>query len=194
MLRIGATLICLAALAVPTPASAQSGVTLKGGFSYSDVTNRGVLPGNPGARSGFAVGLSVGSEARLLGFRAEALYAQRGVTNDTPIDSRKIAYLDVPVMVQVMLPLPLAAPFAYAGPQASFEMSCHAGALICPTADRPTTSFAGVIGGGVRLGVIGALSLEGRYIYGLTDLKLGTVTSGESYKSRSLLILVGLGF
>jgi len=36
--------------------------------------------------------------------------------------------------------------------------------------------------------------LEGRYVYGLTDLKLSTVTSSESYKTRSVLILVGWAF
>jgi hypothetical protein len=36
--------------------------------------------------------------------------------------------------------------------------------------------------------------LEGRYIYGLTDLKLGTITSSTSYKTRSFLLLAGLTF
>jgi hypothetical protein len=51
-----------------------------------------------------------------------------------------------------------------------------------------------VIGGGVRLGAASAFTLEGRYIYGLTDLKLSTVTSSESYKTRSFAILAGWAF
>jgi hypothetical protein len=38
------------------------------------------------------------------------------------------------------------------------------------------------------------LSIEGRYVYGLTDLKLNTVTSSESFKSRTFLILAGYHF
>jgi hypothetical protein len=36
-------------------------------------------------------------------------------------------------------------------------------------------------------------TFEGRYVYGLTDLKLNTVTSSSSYKTRSFLLLVGFG-
>jgi len=31
-------------------------------------------------------------------------------------------------------------------------------------------------------------------VYGLTDLKLGTITSSESYKTRSFMILAGFHF
>jgi len=48
-------------------------------------------------------------------------------------------------------------------------------------------------GAGASLGGRG-LSLEGRYMYGLTDLKLSTVTSATSYHSRSFLILAGIPF
>lgn len=48
-------------------------------------------------------------------------------------------------------------------------------------------------GAGASLGGRG-LSLEGRYMYGLTDLKLSTVTSSTSYHSRSFLILAGVPF
>ena len=42
------TLACLlaTALGVTTVAPAQGSVALKGGFSYGNVSNRGVLPGN----------------------------------------------------------------------------------------------------------------------------------------------------
>ena len=43
-------------------------------------------------------------------------------------------------------------------------------------------------------GVLSGLSIEGRYVYGLTDLKLSTVSTSTSYQTRSFLVLLGLGF
>lgn len=179
---------------IPIAARAQSGFGIKGGFSYGNVSNRGLLPGNLQTRTGFAIGLGIGNNASLVGFGAEALYAQRGVSSSTAGDSRKLDYLDVPAYLRVTLPTPGVAPYAYAGPQVSFELKCRDGTGDCPSADRPKTTFAGVIGGGARLGAQSALTIEGRYVYGLTDLKLSTITSSASYKTRSFLILAGLTF
>ena len=178
---------------VTTVASAQGGVALKGGLSYGNVSNRGVLPGNLDHRTGFAVGLSAGTGRNMLGLGVEALYAQRGVTGSAP-DERKLDYIDVPVFLRALFPTPGIAPYAYAGPQFSFELRCRTGNSACPDTDRPSTSYAAVIGGGARLGAASALMLEGRYVYGLTDLKLSTVTSSESYKTRSFMILLGYAF
>ncbi len=192
------TFACLlaTALGVTTVAPAQGGggVALKGGFSYGNVSNRGVLPGNLRERTGFALGLSFGTGRNMLGFGVEALYAQRGVTNSGTTDERRLDYVDVPVFLRALFPTPGVAPYAYAGPQVSFELRCRAGGSACPNTDRPSTSYAAVIGGGARLGATSAITLEGRYIYGLSDLKLSTVTSSESYKTRSFLILAGWAF
>ena len=69
-----------------------------------------------------------------------------------------------------------------------------AGGAPCPDADRAKTSYAAAVGAGLRLGTSRALTMEGRYVYGLTDLKLGTVSDPQSYQTRSFLILVGIGF
>jgi len=190
------TLACLiaAALAGAGSAPAQTGLGLKGGFSYGNVSNRGVLPGNLKERTGFALGLGAGTGRNMLGFGIEALYAQRGVTGATGPDERKLDYADVPVFVRVLFPSPGVAPYAYAGPQLSFELRCRAGSSPCPDTNRPSTSYAAVIGGGARLGATSAFTIEGRYIYGLTDLKLSTITSSESYKTRSFMILAGWAF
>lgn len=190
---LGAALAA-ALLAVPALASAQGGVTLKGGFSYGNVSNRGVLPGNLSERTGFAVGVGI-SGTGLLGLGVEGLYAQRGVVSSSnPDSSRKLDYVDLPVYLRASIPTPGIAPYAYAGPQFSFELNCRTGNGACPDTDRPKTSYAAVIGGGVRLGATSGFTIEGRYIYGLTDLKLSTVSSSESYKTRSFLILAGLSF
>jgi len=173
----------------PVIAHAQVGFGIKGGGSFGNISNRGVLPGNLGARTGFAVGLALGSSSGVLGFGVEGLSAQRGVQSATAGDSRSLDYIDVPAYLRVMIPTPGLAPYAYAGPQVSFELHCNDGSGACASSGRSKTSTAAVIGGGVRIGE--RFTFEGRYIYGLTDLKLNTVTSSSSYKTRSFLLLAG---
>jgi hypothetical protein len=183
----------------PAVLAAQSGFGIKGGASFGNVSNKGVLPGDLGSRTGFAAGLSLASKGGLVGLGVEGLYVQRGVTSSTSGDARKLDYADVPVYVRVMVPTPGIKPFGYAGPQVSFEVSCKTGTADCPATDasgdkRAKTTYAGVIGGGVLLGGRTPFSIEGRYVYGLTDLKLGTITSSDSYKTRSFMILAGSHF
>lgn len=181
--------------AAPSMAAAQLSLGVKGGFSYDNVSNKGVLPGNLGSRSGLAAGVAA-STGGLLGIGIEALYAQRGVTSATAADERHLDYVDVPAYLRVTLPLPLLAPFAYAGPQASFELRCRAGTVDCPDTGRPTTTYAGVLGAGVRLGASPGITIEARWMQGFTDLQLSTVTNLDnySYYHRSLMILGGLSF
>jgi len=185
------TLAGVLAMTIPEIASAQS-IGIKGGLSYGNVSNSDLLAGNLGARTGFAAGLAV-SSGGLLGLGVEALYTQRGVTSAAEADARSLDYLDVPLYVRVTLPtlLPVA-PFAYAGPYASFELRCRSGSLSCIDTDRAARSFGALLGAGVRIGSRHPISLEGRFLYGFTDLHLSTVTSSESYRSRTLLILLGI--
>ncbi|MGA9835713.1 MAG: porin family protein [Gemmatimonadaceae bacterium] len=181
-------------LTAGTAAVAQAqggGLSIKGGLSYGNVSNSGALPGSVTQRSGFAIGLSAVSGG-IIGFGIEGLYAQRGFTSSVPADSRKLDYVDVPIYLRVALPTGPISPFAYAGPQVSYELNCGTDSGNCPASGRPKWTYSGVIGAGLRLG--GTLSIEGRYVYGLTDLKFGTISTTNSYQTRSFLLLVGLGF
>lgn len=183
----------LVAGAVPALLEAQVGI--KGGVSWANVSNSGALPGSLDGRTGFAAGLSLNTRPEVIGLGIEAMYAQRGVIGQSDADSRRLDYIDVPAYLRLMLPATGLAPFAYAGPQVSFELSCTAGSVDCPSSDRPSVSYAAVVGAGILFGNRrGGFSLEGRYMYGLTDLKLGTVTSSDSYRTRSFMILAGIGF
>jgi len=182
-------------LALATPLAAQAGVEvgIKGGVSFGDVSNKGLLPGNLKSRTGFAAGAALATKG-VVGLGSEGLIAQRGLTADVSTDELKLNYVDIPVYLRVRVPSPGIKPFAYAGPQASFEISCKSGTADCADGSRKKTTYAGVIGGGVRFGGLTGFTVEGRYVYGLTDLKLSTVTSSDSYKTRSFLILVGIAF
>jgi len=173
-------------------AVAYGQVTLKAGLSYGVSSNNGLAPGTT-QRSGFAIGIGATTDGPV-GLGIEALYAQRGFTSTSPGVSRRLDYIDVPVYLRLAVTTGPIAPFAYVGPQASYELNCGGDGGNCPDSGRPSLTYAGVIGGGLKFAALNGISVEARYVYGLTDLKLGTVSSTSSYKSRSLLLLVGIGF
>jgi hypothetical protein len=189
--------ILFAALLLAAPAAAQSGAGVKGGISFGNISNKGLLPGNLDTRTGGAGGIYLNLGSGIVGLGIEALYAQRGLKSDQSIATAetKLDYIDVPAYLKVSVPAPALRPFAYAGPQVSFEVRCKtAGDADCGASSaRKGTDYAGVIGAGIRFGGATAVSLEGRYVYGLRDLKLGTITSGDSYKTRTFMILIGIG-
>jgi len=186
------------ALAVQGTLAAQAEYGLKAGASFGNIKNKGVFPGELKTRIGAAGGLFLGYRAKVIGFGIEAMYAQRGARSDQSIADQwtHLDYVDIPGYLKVTIPAPGIRPFVYAGPQVSFEAKCRTAnnTAPCPDSGREKTDYAGIIGGGVRLGGRAAgLSLEARYVYGLSDLKLSTVTASESYKNRTFMLLVGLG-
>ena len=195
----------LAALALMTgagtPLAAQSAwgaeVGIKGGLSFGNISNKGLLPGNLKTRTGIAGGLYLGYSAPVVGFGLEGLYAQRGLSSDESLASSetRLDYVDIPVYLRINIPTSGVRPFVYAGPQISFEVRCKtaSGAECADPSTRKSTDYAGVIGAGLRLGKGTAVTIEGRYVYGLQDLKLSTITSSDSYKNRTFMILLGIG-
>lgn len=173
-------------------AHGQGGMSIKGGLSYGTASNSGVAPGAT-QRSGWAVGLGAVTSG-VIGFGVEGLYAQRGFTSSLASASRRLDYIDVPVYLRLSLPNAAVSPFAYAGPQGSYELKCGTDSGNCPDSGRPKFTYSAVIGGGLKFGALGGLSVEGRYVYGLQDLNLNTVQASSSYQTRSLLLLLGYGF
>jgi hypothetical protein len=179
--------------AMPAIAGAQ-GIGVTAGYSYGSVPNQnGVLPGTLSAHSGIAVGVRATSGG-LIGWGIEGMYAERGFESSSAGSSQRLSYIDVPFTIRVGLPGPGVSPFAYLGPQGSYELHCDAGGgATCPSG-REKMTYAGIVGGGLRFGSLMGLSVEGRYVYGLTNLNYGTVSNSGSYKSRSFMLLAGLGF
>jgi len=175
----------------------QAEFGVKAGASFGNIKNKGLLPGELETRTGAAAGLFLGFRAAIIGFGVEGLYAQRGARSDEDVDdaATRLDYIDVPAYVKISIPASVLRPFVYAGPQVSFEVKCRTagGSADCPDTGRKQTDYAAVIGAGLRIGQKMGLSVEGRYVYGLSDLKLSTVTSSDSYKNRTFMLLVGLG-
>lgn len=172
-------------------AHAQSGITFKGGLSYSVASNSGLTPGATD-RSGFAVGIGVATSSPI-GLGMDVLYAQRGYNSVLPGESRHVDYIDIPVYLRLAAPSSTVAPFAYVGPQVSYELHCGASGDSCPNSGRAKFTYAGTVGAGLKFGGSPGVSVEARYVYGLNDLKLSTLQNTENYKTRSLLLLLGFG-
>lgn len=190
MRTILAITAALALIGSPVPADAQVGV--KSGLSFGNVSNSGLLPEEVGVRTGFTIGVSAFT-AGALAIGLEGLYSQRGVSSQAGARSRELEYLDLPLLLRLNIPAGVS-PYAYAGPQLSFELACNSGEGDCPRGDRPKSPTAAVIGGGVAFGERTKVSLEARYIYGLQDLDLDTVSDEASLEERSLMILAGITF
>jgi hypothetical protein len=184
----------LVLVSTPEHLAAQAEFGLKGGASFGNISNKGVLPGDLGTRTGFAAGASVGLGGGLIGAGAEALFAQRGLSGDA--GDTKLDYIDIPVYLKVQAPTPGISPFGYIGPQVSFEVTCKVSDVDCGDSGRAKTDYAGVVGAGVKFGggQTFGFSAEARYVYGLKDLRIATVTSDQSFKTRSFLILGGIIF
>lgn len=190
--RLLSSALVAAAAVAALPAAAQAqGLGIKGGISYNNVTSSGALPGDEGEQTGFTGGIGFVTGG-FLGVGVEALYAQRNAASSTA--TGKLTFVDIPAYLRVRIPTPMLAPYVYAGPQWSREIGCTVNGADCAEdAERTKTSTSAVIGGGLQLGKHG-LSVEGRYVYGLSDLNFGTVSNTENYKSRTFVLLLGLGF
>ncbi len=190
------SLMTLAALALvgTSAAAAQDGIGIKAGLAYGNPSQSGIAPGTSlSGYNGWTAGLSLNliGGGSPVGVQVEGLYARRGVNDGSTADRRN--FLDVPVLLMVKLPIPAIQPYAYAGPQASYQLGCTTSGVTACSSD-PKWSYAADIGAGVRLGGQSALTLEGRYMYGLSDFRWGTVSSSSSYRTRQFLLLAGLGF
>jgi hypothetical protein len=186
---IAAALVSVCALST---AGAQ-GFGLLGGWAYGAVPSTNATgAGAYTANNGFAIGVAMESGG-MIGFGINGLYSQRGFTNTVAGFSQKLSYIDVPAYLKVQIVNPVVVPFAFAGPQVSFELNCDAGGTSCPSG-RDKTTFDGVAGLGVKFPMISNLSVQGRYIYALKDLNYGTVNNQSNYRQRSFALLVGIGF
>jgi hypothetical protein len=191
--RVYSAIALAAIVAMPVAASAQGGMGIKAGFSWGQVPNNGgAFPGELSAHNGAAIGVGLHSGG-VVGWGVEGLYAERGFRSSSPGGSRRMAVIDVPVYLRLAAENPGLTPFGYVGPQASFEVRCDGGGGNCPT-DRKKIGYAGVIGAGLKFGGLAGITAEARYVYGLTDLHLSTVTTSENYRSRGFMILAGFGF
>lgn len=170
----------VAMLIVAPAADAQLGV--KAGFSFASTTESEFVP-DVETRTGFAAGLSLGIPlGTVLTFRPEAMFVQKGgkyATNQT----LEINELNIPLLLGIDIPITGVAPYLFAGPVAEYELSCKAADVDCIDTNSMRWGFTG--GVGLRLG--GALTVEGRYGYTLSE-----ISDDVQSKPRTIMLLAGL--
>jgi len=178
-----ATLVLLAAVALPLSADAQ--LTLKAGGSFASTTDSEGLPEGD-TRLGAAVGLGFGFQfgEGKFALHPELLYVQKG-GKFGDAGTLRIDELDFPLLIQFNVPIKLFTPYLYGGPQAEFELKCMAAGDDCVNSE--SVRWGAVAGLGFR--VFELVTLEGRYNWTFSEL-----SEELSAEPRTILVLLGLDF
>ena len=196
-----ATLTLAVALLVPDVALAQ-GFGIKGGITSSNVTGA-PAPGFDLDFSGKVAGVGGISYAAHLTDRValqlEALYFRRDadavVLGDRDFGFMRVTYLDIPVLIVVDLSGGTTRPNVQLGPEVGFRIA-ESGAFEVPNGGDPddlaeeleSTYFGWVFGLGLETPAGGgALTLDARYVFGLTDIFRANARSGRKWGSFVLM-------
>ena len=167
MRRVVSTVV-IAAAAIFTAFTPAQGQMTKGifagvnssTFSISDLSSDESTSSHTGFMAGGWVGLHLGN---LIALQLEAFYTQKGSKfNQTgqPTATFKVDYIEIPLLLQVGLPLGALKPHIYAGPAIAFNVSCKISvdgseSGKCDEAPFDTevksTDFSGIIGIGINI-------------------------------------------
>lgn len=203
LMIVSLAVLCAAAL---LPQSLSAGFGIKGGYSWSSFTlsSTGEIPpfqtySAPVGGVFFNLGLG------FLTVQPEALYVRMGAQLEFEGDALqyRLEYVQVPVLLKLnIIPAGPIRPFVYGGAYGSYLFNAK-GVLIVDGAvaeeedmdDMFEKYDYGVLGGGgITFKLPGiALSVEGRYNYGLANILTDPI-EGESLKNSSWMALVGIAF
>ena len=192
--------LCVAAL---LPQTLSAGFGIKGGYSLSKFTTApvgGIFSNMPSPVGGIFFSLGLGP----LAIQPEVLYVRMGGKIEILEDSleERFDYIQVPVLLKLnVIPVGPIRPFIYAGGYGAYLLKANEVTLIDGVTDESVVTEDyqkydyGVVGGaGLTFKLPGiSISIEGRYNYGLKNI-LTDPGPGESFKNRSMMALVGIGF
>ncbi|HSG49906.1 MAG TPA: porin family protein [Longimicrobiales bacterium] len=130
-----------------------------------------------------------------LGFQIGAQYSQKGVDLDVEnvVNELDLAYLEIPAVLKLGLPLGPIRPSVFGGAALSFNTGCDSGGEDCGDSVK-STDFSGIMGADVSIS-LGGLSLwaDARYHFGLQNVSDAQDVVGD-LKNRNWTLQVGLGF
>lgn len=182
-------LLLLFTLTIASSGSAQLG--LKGGLSFATLSN--ATP-DLKTRTGFAGGVSLTFGRGTLALQPEALFvrktAPREPTSGQESATVRTDYLEIPVLLRVNLPAGGVTVFGLGGGLYDMLLNCDLVGGACPN-EVSGHDFGVVLGGGIKFGGRRALSIEGRYTWGITNVS--ELSSGLDQKTRTFMILAGIG-
>jgi hypothetical protein len=194
------------ALATLAPLGLEAGVVFKGGLSWSSLA---IAPTPPPPSFGklqfYTGGVSLSLGLGVVSLRPEVLYVRMGGAYETDeANSREIRhdYVQVPILVRFnVVPLGPVRPFICGGGYGSYLIKSVSVVETAGVVEKEDLTdaflkydYGVVVGAGIAIKVpLIALSIEGRYNYGLANI-IKDPAAGESLKNRSLMALVGIGF
>jgi hypothetical protein len=195
-------LACAAALALIAPAAEAQVIGFKVGANWANLSGDDVT--NNSSTTGFIGGghIRLGFGGRI-GVQGEILSVTRGAnftnTAGQPSSELRLEYVDIPVLIH--LPLTMGAglaPYVFGGPFVSLEVKCRTtrtgeSQTDCDNQpgfanDRNSTLFGATAGGGLAFGLgPGALIVEGRYNFGMSNINSGTGTSDVRHRGPAVM-------
>ncbi|HSA96727.1 MAG TPA: porin family protein [Acidobacteriota bacterium] len=193
------------ALTALVPLGLEAGVSLKGGLTWSSLA---IAPADSipfGNLQFYTGGLSFSLGLGFVAIQPEILYVRMGgayeIDEANSLEFRH-QYIQVPLLLKFnVIPAGPIRPFICGGGYGSYLIKSEGVLEVDGVVQKEdlTAEYVrydyGVVGGaGIAFKLPGiALSVEGRYNYGLANIIKDPV-AGESIKNRSLMALVGIGF
>ncbi len=196
--------LLFAAAVVPRDLTAGVNFGLKGGFNLANIAVSPAVPEMPpfGTLKGLTGGVYFSLSFGLIGIEPEILYSRRGTMWEID-EANKIEYLldyvEIPILLKLnILPVGPVRPVLFAGPSLGVLLNATGRMTGIEDTDIDDmfekTAWAAVFGGGLDFKMAGiALSIDGRYHMGLTNIAADTV-EGETVKNKGFSVLVGIGF
>lgn len=198
---VSACAVALACVAIAPAADAyaQTSIGAKLGASFA---NLNVDPDDDSlsGRTGFVGGGFIRFDMGRFGLQAELLSVSKGASFEDAGDEGELSleYVEIPVLLHVPLGMGTSfAPYVLVGPTIAFEVGCDfdggAGSVDCDDADlfdRGGTDFGLAGGAGLAFAVgPGAVLLEGRYTWGITDIE--ETSDAVDVKNRAVYVMLG---
>jgi hypothetical protein len=178
-------------------AQAQKGLELgfRGGISVASASVDVSETFDKSNRTGFAGGVFLNYDASLLGFQIGAQYAQKGVDLeiDNVVNEFDLAYLEIPAVVKLGIPLGVVKPSVFGGAGLGFNTGCDNSGEDCGD-EFKSVDWIGIAGADVAI-YLGSISLwaDGRYHFGLSNISDASDVVGD-LKNRNWTFQAGIGF
>lgn len=191
------TLAGLALLALFVPGlQAQTTFGLRGGISVAGASLDADVTFDESNRTGYVAGIFLDYASNgLLGFQIAAQYTQKGVELDLGAATSEfdLAYLEIPAVLKLGLPLGPIRPSVFGGAALSFKAGCDVDGDDCAD-ELSGTDFSGVLGADLAIH-LGGLSLwaDARYSVGLQNVSEAEDVISD-LKNRNWTLQVGIGF
>lgn len=184
-------------LATSGAALAQSDVTLgvRGGVSVASASLDVDETFSDENRTGLVGGAFLAFQPGIFGLQFEALYHEKGFREENGPRDLDVAYVEIPALLKLGLPLAVIRPAVFGGVAVAFETRCEFRGLDCEEAglDTKGTDLSGVFGADLMIDLGGpSLWADGRYSVGFSDIhEAGDVF--EDIKNRSWDFTAGVG-